>query len=90
MNYMFVYTDSFNQDIGNWDVSNVYYMSYMFYDATSFNQDLSSWNAASLLYCTSFHDAPTAPTTAWWDAYGGSINSTPPLSASLIAAGCGN
>ena len=34
---------AFNQDISNWDVSNVTNMSYMFFDATAFNQDISGW-----------------------------------------------
>ena len=35
---------SFNQDISNWDVSNVTDMNYMFTNAKKFNQDISSWD----------------------------------------------
>ena len=33
MSFMF-YSSSFNQDVSEWDVSNVTNMSYMFYEAT--------------------------------------------------------
>jgi surface protein len=36
----------FNGDIGNWDTSNVRYMSNMFRGASFFNQDLNSWNVS--------------------------------------------
>ena len=39
---------SFNQDISNWDVSNVTDMSAMFNDATNFNQDISNWDVSSV------------------------------------------
>ena len=38
---MFQDATNFNQNISNWNVSNVYDMSYMFYNATSFSQTLS-------------------------------------------------
>ena len=44
---MFGYPD-FNDDISNWDVSNVTNMSYLFSGATSFNQDLSSWDVSNV------------------------------------------
>lgn len=40
----FSYSEVFNQDISNWDVSNLTNMDYMFRYAQKFNQDLSSWN----------------------------------------------
>ena len=87
MSYMFDSATAFNRDISGWNTSNVTVMSYMFRDATAFNQDLSSWDASSVTSCAEFADFATA----WLDAYSGSIlGKTPPLSSSLIAAGCGN
>ena len=37
----------FNQDISNWDVSNVTDMSYLFF-WTTFNQDISNWDVSSV------------------------------------------
>ena len=83
MNGMFYQASAFNQDIGRWDVRSAEDMSFMFFSNDGFNQDLSSWDASPL--CYGF--AQYADT--WRAAYGGSIRSTPPLSASMIAAGCG-
>jgi surface protein len=48
MFYLFSYTDSFNQDIGDWDVSSVSNMEGMFYAASSFNQDIAAWDVSSV------------------------------------------
>jgi surface protein len=38
----------FNEDIGDWDVSNVKDMSWMFRDAPSFNQDIGNWDTGKV------------------------------------------
>ncbi len=58
-------------------------------DATAFNQNLQTWTVPAGMECTDF----ATGATAWLDAYppgvGGTIASTPPLSQSMIDAGCG-
>ena len=69
MRYMFYDATSFNQDIGNWDVSNVYYMRGMFYQADTFNQDLTQWcvsNFSSMPYSFSTNSALTASNHPVW------------------------
>lgn len=43
------YLSSFNQNISNWDVSNVMDMSYMFKHAVNFNQNISNWDVSSVM-----------------------------------------
>ena len=48
MEYMFPYTEAFNQPIGDWNVSNVTNMSEMFAYAKSFNQPIGNWNVGKV------------------------------------------
>ncbi|UVO24530.1 DUF285 domain-containing protein [Mycoplasma capricolum] len=40
---MFYDAKKFNQDISNWNMSNVEYIRSMFEGTTNFNQDISNW-----------------------------------------------
>lgn len=84
---MFTDAQNFNGNIREWDTSSVQTMLGMFGGATSFNQDISSWDGSSLAdgQCTDF----ALGATAWLAAYNGTIATTPPISPSMIAAGCG-
>ena len=46
---MFMHTESFNQPIGGWNVSNVDCMSYMFSRSSSFNQPVEGWDTNSVV-----------------------------------------
>ncbi len=48
MSKMFLRADSFDADIGDWDVSNVIDMSQMFHGAESFNQDIGGWDVSNV------------------------------------------
>lgn len=48
MSYMFFACEVFNENIDNWNTSNVINMSGMFYNAHSFNQPISNWNTANV------------------------------------------
>ena len=47
MNNMFSFS-VFDQDISNWDTSNVINMKAVFLNNTAFNQDISNWNTSSV------------------------------------------
>ena len=47
---MFHECHSFNQDISEWDVSNVTNMYSMFFECKSFNQDISNWDVSKVKY----------------------------------------
>ena len=54
---MFNEATSFNQPIGNWNVSNVTSLANMFFKS-SFNHDISNWNVSNVQSFTStFHNA---------------------------------
>ncbi|WP_439482267.1 BspA family leucine-rich repeat surface protein [Cyclobacterium plantarum] len=48
MNSIFYDATSFNQPIGNWDVSNVTNMKDMFHGAISFNQPIGNWDVSNV------------------------------------------
>lgn len=48
MSNLFYNKTSFNQNIGNWDVSNVISMYAMFWNAASFNQSLAHWDVSNV------------------------------------------
>jgi surface protein len=60
MTMMFSQAIAFNQDIGNWNTSNVANMTSMFQGATAFNQDLSGWCVPNLAEPTDFKTSANA------------------------------
>lgn len=45
----FVGLSFFNQDISNWDISNVVNMNFMLFENYGFNQDISNWDTSGVL-----------------------------------------
>jgi surface protein len=87
MESMFDAAVAFNQDIGTWNTAAVTTMNSMFNGATAFNQVLTGCTGPTgAASCNLF----AVGATTWLGAYNNAItNKTPPLSASMIAAGCG-
>ncbi len=56
MQGMFQDAISVNQDIGDWDVSNVSNFRSIFKGATSFNQDISDWNISGVINAENMND----------------------------------
>ena len=55
MSAMFYGAASFNNDISNWDVSNVIDMTAIFNGAANFNKDLSNWETINVTNCNDFN-----------------------------------
>jgi surface protein len=57
---MFEGATSFNQPIGNWNVSNVINTSRMFANATSFNQPIGNWNVSNVIIMSQMFSGATS------------------------------
>ncbi|WP_197703602.1 BspA family leucine-rich repeat surface protein [Marinobacter sp. LV10R510-11A] len=70
---MFHNAINFNQDISNWNTSNVSNMRRMFYEANNFNQDLSDWCVSKIGSKPNSFDASaiawTDPKPSWGNCH---------------------
>lgn len=58
--YYIIPRNHFNENINNWDVSNVVSMKKMFYECTEFNQPIDKWNVSKVKNMKyMFYDAST-------------------------------
>jgi len=60
MDTMIYIAKDFNQDISDWDVSNVTNMSWMFSRTDNFNQDISGWDVSNVTRMDSMFRQSTA------------------------------
>ncbi len=60
MHSLFYDKQSFNEDIGNWDVSQVTTMQAMFMSTSAFNQDISGWDISNVVSMSGMFDHATA------------------------------
>jgi len=68
MSGMFGDCDKLNQDLDNWDVSNVINMSGMFQSTNGFNGDISNWNTSNVEnMSTMFNGAKVFNRDLFWD-----------------------
>lgn len=87
-----VVTNSFNEDISNWDTSNVTSMKRMFSNSSSFNQNISNWDTSKVTHFGQiFYNASSfnQPLNSWnvanvtnlWNSFNGANSFNQDLSS---------